>query len=499
MPDNNDYCVLTMPLHTEPWQEHTIETRFKIIEHLKNQLIAMELRKLKNVKRTRVFKELEEIISNTPKEQRKKLYDQRRKILRDAGFNEFAFKDDMAGVNSAMQKHFAEHIAAQIAHKAASDVWRSFDKYLYGSGREVNFHKRGTLDSVACQKAGNGMSYNDGVLIWSGGKSDNQIVLSVKVSPPETEYEKEMLQKQIKSLRIVRKWMKTRYKYYLQFTIVGSPVKKERTLGDGNVGIDIGTQTIAIVSNSSAHLLELADRINKNHVKKLQLQRKMDRSKRHTNPCNYNSDGTIKKSVGGNRLRWNYSKKYMLYVGKVRELERKNADIRKYQHICLANDVLASGNRVFVEKMNFSSLQRRAKETKQDVNGRFLKKKRFGKSLANKAPAMFISILESKLNQYGGQFNEVNTTEFKASQYDHTTGEYTKHFLSERWRTLGNGDTVQRDLYSAFLLMNSSASLRQCDSDSCSKTYSAFKINSDAEIARIKSENKKHISSFGIA
>ena len=31
-------CVLTLPLLTEPWQEHIIETRFRIMEHLKNSL-----------------------------------------------------------------------------------------------------------------------------------------------------------------------------------------------------------------------------------------------------------------------------------------------------------------------------------------------------------------------------------------------------------------------------------------------------------------------------
>ena len=37
-------CVLTLPLLTEPWQEHIIEKRFHIMEHLKNSLIALELR-----------------------------------------------------------------------------------------------------------------------------------------------------------------------------------------------------------------------------------------------------------------------------------------------------------------------------------------------------------------------------------------------------------------------------------------------------------------------
>lgn len=498
---DKECCVLTLPLQTEIWQEHIIEKRFAIMEHLKNQLIAKELRRLKNLERTKEYRNLIDEINNTPKEKRKALFSKRRKLLKDSGFSEYDFKDDIAGKNSLMQKHFIEHIATQIAHKLASDVWRSFDKFLFGNGRFIHFSKRGSLRSVASQKNGNGMTYKNGYFIWSGGQSKNKIILKIKVTPPKNEYEKEMLSKKIKYLRIVKKWVKTRYKYYLQFALEGKPVKKDRIVNKGNVGIDIGTQTVAISSADSVKLLELADKIDKNHTKKKILQRKMDRSRRYTNPQNYNEDGTIKKPPKGQRFSWYKSKKYIQLAGKVRELERKNADIRKYQHTCLANWILSLGDTVYVEQMNFSGLQRRAKETKIDKNGKYAKKKRYGKSLANKAPSMFLTILESKLNQYGGQLNKINTYEFKASQYDHTDDTFTKHNRSERWHILSNGDKNQRDLYSSFLIMNSDISLEHCNREKCNETYSNFKVLQDKEIERLYSDirkgNCKNISSFG--
>lgn len=498
---DKECCVLTLPLQTEIWQEHIIEKRFAIMEHLKNQLIAKELRRLKNLERTKEYRNLIDEINNTPKEKRKALFSKRRKLLKDSGFSEYDFKDDIAGKNSLMQKHFIEHIATQIAHKLASDVWRSFDKFLFGNGRFIHFSKRGSLRSVASQKNGNGMTYKNGYFIWNGGQSKNKIILKIKVTPPKNEYEKEMLSKKIKYLRIVKKWVKTRYKYYLQFALEGKPVKKDRIVNKGNVGIDIGTQTVAISSADSVIILELADKIDKNHTKKKILQRKMDRSRRYTNPQNYNEDGTIKKPPKGQRFSWYKSKKYIQLAGKVRELERKNADIRKYQHTCLANWILSLGDTVYVEQMNFSGLQRRAKETKIDKNGKYAKKKRYGKSLANKAPSMFLTILESKLNQYGGQLNKINTYEFKASQYDHTDDTFTKHNRSERWHILSNGDKNQRDLYSAFLIMNSDISLKHCNREKCNETYSNFKVLHDKEIERLYSDirkgNCKNISSFG--
>ena len=505
------YCVLTLPLYPEPWQVDIIEKRFAIVEHLKNQLIGKELRRLKNLERTKKYRELNEKIKAASKKkdekEQKELYRQRKIMLKDAGFSEYAFKDDMAGKKSQMQKHFAAHITAQIAHAAAKDVWQSFNKMFYGSGQTVHYHKRGSLYSVACEKTGNGMDF-DGTTFtfrWSGGNSKDKINLNIKSRPAANAYEQELLEtnpgenrpRNLKYLRIIRKWSKTRYKYYLQLTLKGRPPQKGRALGSGRVGIDIGPQTVAIVSQQRALLLELADRINANHAKKIQLERMMDRSKRATNPENFDQQGRVRKPPGRKRLHWHYSKRYLRLRGKHRELERKNAAIRRYQHNCLANLVLELGDQIFVEQMNFSALQRRAKETKKDDNGRFKKKKRFGKSLANKAPATFLLILKVKAQARGASYQEVDTKSFRASQLDHCSGEYKAARLGERSKKLANGDTVQRDLYSAFLLMNSNEAANQSDLALCRESYPRFKELQDREIQRIKREVKHYPRSFG--
>ena len=485
-------CVLTLPLLTESWQEHIIEKRFKIMEHLVNSLIAFELRKLKNLERRKDYRLLKEEIANTPKDKRKLLYAKRNKMIKEAGFSEFDFKDDM----TPMQKHFAEHIAVHVSHKAASDVWRAFDRFFFGDGKKIHFKRRGSLNSISNQKTGNGMNIKEGFFIWGGGKSPNKINLRIRVASPNTEYEQLMLDKKIRNLRIVRKWMKTRYKYYIQFNLEGSAVKKERKVSSGRVGIDMGTQSIAIASEKGVHLWELADHVNNNHEKMTILQRKMDNSRRANNPDNYNPDGTICR---GKKLIWRQSNHYKKLAGKVRELQRKNADIRKYQHTCLANYILSLGNAVIIEPMQYRGLQRRAKETKKDASGRYMRKKRFGKSLANKAPAMFINILELKLKQYGGELEKVDIFSFKASQYDHLSKKYEKKKLSQRHHVLENGDVLQRDLYSAFLLMNADASLEKPDETRCDLNYITFKKLHDREIARLRESEDKKLSSFGVA
>ena len=70
-------------------------------------------------------------------------------------------------------------------------------------------------------------------------------------------------------------------------------------------------------------------------------------------------------------------------------------EIRKQSHNKLANHILSLGNDIYVETMNYKGLQARAKNTTINKNGKFNKKKRFGKSLANRAPAMLLTILDS--------------------------------------------------------------------------------------------------------
>lgn len=483
-------CVLTLPLITEPFQDVIIQKRFEIMEHLQNSLIALELRKLKNLERTRAYREVCEKIRVAPDRDKKVLSKQRGQMLKDAGFFEYRFQDDI----TPMQKHFVEHIFVHEAHRAAQDVWRAFEKYLFGSGKAIHFKRRGTLSSIANKTSG--MYLKDGWFYWNGGRSKQAIPLKIRVAPPNSTYESEMLKLPVCYFRVVRKWMTSRYRYYLQITLKGKPVSKNRPVVEGRVGIDIGTQSIAIASLNSVRLLELADHVNQNHTRIQYLQKKMDRSRRATNPGNFCSDGTIRRGI---KLTWNYSNHYQKLAGEIRMLQRKNADIRKYQHYCLANDVLALGNEVYVETMNFRALQRRARETTVNERGRFNCKKRFGKSLANKAPAMFILFLEKKLEASGGKLHRVNTSAFKASQYDHVSQKYSKKMLSQRMHRLPNGDLVQRDMYSAFLLMNAACTLQAPDQMLCERTYSTFKYFHDIELMRIQNDGKHHLSSFGIA
>ncbi len=390
--------------------------------------------------------------------------------------NEYSLHEDI----QEMQHHFSENIDSFTAQKIATRVWSAFEDLLFGDGKIVHFKKYGELDSLEGKSNKTGIRFKDGFLIWNGLK------IPVKIDYNNT-YEYQALKDEICYCRIKRRFIKGKYKYYLQIVFKGVPPMKinkdgevKRRIGNGTVGLDIGTQTIAIVSNVDVKLLELADRVNNIEKEKRRILRYMDRSRRANNPDNFNEDGTIKKG----KLKWVKSNRYIKAQNKLRELYRKQADVREYQHQLLSNYILSLGNKIKVEEMNFKGLQKRSKKTEKNDKGKFKRKKRFGKSLANKAPAKLLTILDNKLKYFGEKLIKVNTKEVKASQYNHLNCRYNKKKLSQRWNDL-NGIKIQRDLYSAFLIQHVNDDLCNINQEECKRDFERFKILHDKEIERL--------------
>mgnify|MGYP000172849689 FL=1 len=145
--------------------------------------------------------------------------------------------------------------------------------------------------------------------------------------------------------------------------------------------------------------------------------------------------------------------------------------------------------------MNFAGLQKRAKKTEKNDKGRFKRKKRFGKSLANKAPSMLLTIIDRKLRYYGEKLIEINTSEARASQFNHFDGTYKKKSLSQRWNDF-DGLKIQRDMYSAFLIMNINDNLKSFNIDKCNERFENFYRLHNLEVERLK--GKKNLSSIAI-
>ena len=482
--------VVEFPLRTLKYQEDILNRRFDIGRQIYNALVNVTQKRYKEMVKTKRYRALLSSLTGNKKLD-KEIWKQISNICKQYGMSEYSFHKDV----KLMQKHFKENIDSFTAQKIATELWKSYDDFFYGNGKKVYYKRYGELNSLEGKSNISGIRFKDDTILWNG--LEIPVVIDY-----DNYYEYQAIQSQICYNRIVRKYVRNKYKYYVQIVFKGNPPLKvdietgeiKHYIGNGDVGLDIGTRTIAISSQSDVKILELADRIQNIENQKQKLLRKMDRSIRATNPDNYNEDGTIKRQ-GNKKVRWNKSNHYIKYQNELKELYRKQADIRKYQHECLANYIISLGNKVYVEKMNFAGLQKRAKNTEKNDKGKFKRKKRFGKSLANKAPSMLLNIINRKLGYYGEKLIEINTLEAKASQFNHFDGTYTKKSLSQRWNDF-DGIRIQRDMYSAFLIMNISDDLKSFDIDKCNERFENFYQLHNLEVTRLT--GKKNLSSIAI-
>lgn len=297
------------------------------------------------------------------------------------------------------------------------------------------------------------------------------------------EYAQLALLDRVKYVKLQPRMIRGRLRWYVQLVFEGIPPQKNRRCGDSTVqGIDIGVSTIAISNKNEVIMKELAPECQVDAGKLRIIERKMDRSKRATNPQNYNSNGTVRKG----RLKWTFSGSYRKLKAKRADIYRRMSAKRKASHERLANETIASGTDIRVEKMQFNGLQHRARKTTKNRNGRYSSKKRFGKTIGERAPAMLLSVIDRKLKYYGMELKKVDTIKVRASQYNPLDESFHRKDLKDRMIELAPGIIVQRDMLSAYILEHTNSDLESINRTSCREDFNRFLDLQNREIQRLK-------------
>ena len=421
---------------------------------------------------------------------------------------------------------------AVLVWSACEIAFKSLERIMYGDAKTPNFLSKGNYLPLQGKQA-------ERCIIFKKDKKTNIFYIScnkmrfdLKINPKDLfvvetlsnienyinnseEIDKLLVEKynlnqeivdtyRICNNRIVIKEIRGKKRLFVQITLEGKPVSKRNKdgsfrhpLGKGKIGGDIGTQSIAVTSENTVLLKNLAQRSVKSTFKLerkiANLQRALDRSKRVMHPSNFNNDGTISKG----RKEWVKSNRYKIKQLKLKELHRKASESRKYAINEDVNYLRSLGDTFIIEKMNIKGLQKKSKELTKNKKGKFNKRKRFGKSILNRCPGYFIAQAKYKFDLTGGSLKEVNTWTFKASQYDHKLNDCNKKSLSKRWHIFEDGTKVQRDIYSSFLLLCSNDKLTAPNKELCDKLFEQFLINHDKYIKNIK-ENKIKVLNSGI-
>jgi putative transposase len=122
---------------------------------------------------------------------------------------------------------------------------------LYGFGKRgrPRFKGRNRLHSVE-GKANTVIRYRDGMVHWG------KLSIPVMFDPRDKHgWQRAALEASLKYVRVVRRRIRGRDRWYAQLVVGGQPPRKpHHVLGTGTVGLDLGPSTIATVSATHASL-----------------------------------------------------------------------------------------------------------------------------------------------------------------------------------------------------------------------------------------------------
>ncbi len=503
--------VVRLKLKITQYDDYEIGRRFFAISRIHNTLVKHAkylLRKLKHHEEYQAYlTEYIELLKKTKcsradTARKKELASCMTKIRIELGLSEMGLQAYI----TKCAKRYRKLVSSQQVQKEATRVYRGVEKVLFGNAKDIHFKKNSDLYTIGGKSNTNGVKFDKSTL------SIEWLKLNINCKWPDDratkDYVVEALEGDISYCEIERKMFPNGWHYFVLVYVKGDAPKKLLSVGTNITGLDPGTSTIAAVSDDMVTLKELAPRCKQYNKQIQDLLRHMDISRRISNPNKYNPDGTINKA---NKDKWVFSKTYMRNLRKLKTLYRQKAAYIKQSHEETIRDLLKDSIYFYIEGMSYKGLQRRTNkptersdklsEIKQKDGTTKLvhkckKKKRFGKSLNDRAPARFISLLKTKVKLYGGDVKEINTQLFKASQYNHATDEYEKHDLKERSKYI-DGRFVQRDLYSAFLIRNTDDTLTKPDKEKCIYEFENFVKLQNNLISQMKENNISMKQCFG--
>ena len=466
--------TISIKIETNKMQEDVLNHDYLKCNRLYNNAVRYVIKQVEQIKRTKQYKNIIKLL--------KKVKDKERRILLYSEIKSLMVKYKITKTD--LEKYMKKGNEKAFNKTISSDVFQTLVKELYMSvesslfkGTDIKYRKFGETNTLSSKAAKRTIIFNkkNHTFKYKG------LVFKLKDIRDKDYYAFEALENEIILCKIVRRLINTKYAYYLQITFKGFPPKKVEK-GEGRLGIDQGTSTIAIYSNNLIDFIELAPKMKEYNKKIVKLQRQIENKRRINNPENYNKDGTIKKGS-----KFKISNRHKRKILELKNAYRRKTDYVKSEHNKIAKLIVSNCDTLIKETLNFKALQKRSTKPaeKQDKKSiikdkkgntkeiyKFKRKKRYGKSLNNHSPGYLDAQILKRANELGINIIMVDMLKYRASQYRHDKDEYIKPKLSDRVKII-DGKKVQRDLYSAFLLSNYK-DVETIDKDKCIKEFDNF-------------------------
>jgi putative transposase len=413
----SDTFIHEIPLKTTPHDEAVLDVRLDAARNLYNACLRESLRRLDLMRESKAYRAARVL----PKgKARNAVF----KTVRGFhGFQEYGLHVFAAKTCKACW--LGDHLDAFTIQKVATRAFGAVEQHAYGGRGRPRFKRKGWLTSVEGKSNAAGIRWRDDHVLWSGLKL--AALFDIK---DKHDVEAHALSCRVKYLRLVKRVIKGNNCWFVQLILEGTAHQKEKNIiAEGTCGLDIGPSTIAAVGEADALLTRFCDEVVQPWKEIKREQRAQDRSRRATNPDNYNDDGTVKQ---GSR-QWHRSNRYKKRQEQIAACQRALAATRKKQHGELCHKVLSLGKVIKTEKLSYKSFQ-----------------KNYGQSVAIRAPGMFIVQLTRKAANAGGGVEDINTRRTKLSQTC-ICGNVEKKPIKQRHHACACGIEAQRDLFSAFL------------------------------------------------
>jgi hypothetical protein len=421
-------------LITTPHDEAVLDVRLDAGRNLYNACLRESLRRLDLMRESKIFQAA-----------RKMSKGKERTALFSECNNRFDFKEysiHAFAAKTCKACWLGDHLDSFTIQKAASRAFNAVKEYAFGGRGRPRFKRYGWFTSIEGKSNASGIRWRKGRVLWNGLEILPRFDLKDKHG-----VEAHALSCRVKYLRLVKRTIKGKACWFVQLVLEGKPHQKRKNeISEDICGLDIGPSSIAIVGTKDAVLTQFCDEVVQPWKEIRRKQRAQDRSRRASNPDNYNEDGTVKK---GSR-KWHRSNRYRKRQKQIAECQRKLAATRKKQHGELCNKILRIGNNVKTEKLSYKSFQ-----------------KNYGRSVSVRGPGMFVSEITRKAANAGGGVELINTHTTRLSQTC-ICGTVKKKSLSQRHHICSCGVTAQRDLFSAFLAKhcsNNTLGIHQANKD----------------------------------
>jgi hypothetical protein len=404
--------VCELPLVLISDDQRRLRIRLDCARQVYNAMLGESLKRLDLLRQSRAFQAARQLRGNARRDAFRALDVQFR--LREYDLHAYATQFSRSWLD--------KHLDANTIQTIASRAWNAVRQYQLGVRGRPRFKGKGQFHSLEGKTNKQGIRWRSGTVVWG----ELSLRARVNASDPVTMH---ALMCPIKYVRLVRRTLNGRERFFVQLVCAGLPHQKPQNLvGQGVIGIDPGVCTFGIAGADWGAQIDLTTPMGQSRRQQRRRERQIDRMRRANNVANYLPDGRVRPGP----KRWRISQNLRDSQRRLAEVKRKEAAHRKSLHGQLTNALLRLGNDIRIEKNSYKSFQ-----------------KSYGKAVGQAAPATFVAMLVRKAESAGARAVIIPTS-LRLSQTC-LCGAIVRKRLAERVHRCECGISVQRDVWSAYL------------------------------------------------